>query len=259
MHVPRAILCCMRTFRSILKCLLHDGTCTEDVLEQIRRAMTPVRLLAISCLALAAGQQSFASMVQDEPEQDMLQCAKIEDAEDRLACFDAAAKLANQKAAQKKQTPKKQVPAEPQAKKKEPAPAAKAAMGTTTGSKLEMPANTASRAKPTQLDDNQTVGEQADGDQSDGNQVEDDFGRPSEFFKPETPDVITAKVEKHWRDFHGKYFFQLENGQLWKEASGSRLRLTKKVDTVRIKKGLFGGYLITVEGSPRSGRVKRIK
>jgi len=83
-----------------------------------------------------------------------------------------------------------------------------------------------------------------------------DFGR--ELRPRNTPKKITSKVKRYWRDGIGKWYFHLENGQVWKETSGSHMRFTKKVEEVKIKKGLIGGYLIIIEGAPRTGRVKRI-
>lgn len=92
------------------------------------------------------------------------------------------------------------------------------------------------------------------GSRSSGNSG--DFGQ---VLRPRnTPKKIVAKVKRYWRDGIGKWYFHLENGQVWKETSGSHLKFTKKVEEVKIKKGLMGGYLIIIKGAPYSGRVKRI-
>jgi len=88
-------------------------------------------------------------------------------------------------------------------------------------------------------------------------------GNSSEFgqtYRPrsDTPKKIVAKVKRYWKDGIGKWYFHLENGQVWKETSGSHMKFTKKVEEVKIKKGMMGGYILIVKGAPRTGRVKRI-
>ena len=73
-----------------------------------------------------------------------------------------------------------------------------------------------------------------------------------------TPNRIVAKVKRYWQNYYGKWHFYLENGQIWKETSGSHMRLTRKVEEVKIKKGIMGGYLIVIDGASTTGRVKRI-
>jgi len=95
-----------------------------------------------------------------------------------------------------------------------------------------------------------------DGNRSNSSNNSPEFGKT---FKPRnTPKKITARVKRYWQNLRGKWHFYLENGQVWKETSGSHLRLTKKVEEVRIKKGLMGGYIIVIKGAPTTGRVKRI-
>jgi len=83
-----------------------------------------------------------------------------------------------------------------------------------------------------------------------------EFGKT--YVPQNTPDKIVAKVKRYWQNYYGKWHFYLENGQIWKETSGSHMKLTRKVEQVKIKKGAFGGYLIVIKGAATTGRVKRI-
>ncbi len=75
-----------------------------------------------------------------------------------------------------------------------------------------------------------------------------------------TPDRVEGVIVEATRDPLGYWIFTLDNGQVWKEASKSRLRdssFTGRRATIR--KGLFGSWQIKVEGTGASGRVVRIR
>ena len=163
--------------------------------------------LLVTALVAGTALMAPAASAQSASPKDLLQCDKIKEPEDRLACFNTIVE-----------------------KLKEDPEAFKRSM------------HGGQRAR--------------DGKSSSGGSGVSEFG--SEYKPRNTPSKITARVKRYWRNAHGKYFFYLENGQVWKETSGSHLKLTKKVKEVKIKKGVMGGYRIIVKGSPKPGRVKRI-
>jgi len=164
-----------------------------------KTALLSALFFGLTFVATGANAQSASP-------QDLLQCDKIKDPENRLACFNTIVEKLKE---------------DPDAFKR-----------TMHGGQRGRDGKQASRG-------------------SSG-----DFGKA---LKPRnTPKKIIAKVKRYWKDGIGKWHFYLENGQVWKETSGSHMRFTKKVEEVKIKKGLIGGYLIIVDGAPRTGRVKRI-
>ncbi|GIX15824.1 MAG: hypothetical protein KatS3mg119_0010 [Rhodothalassiaceae bacterium] len=75
-----------------------------------------------------------------------------------------------------------------------------------------------------------------------------------------TPDRVEGVIVEASRDPLGYWIFTLDNGQVWKEASKSRLRdssFTGRRATIR--KGLFGSWQIKIAGVGASGRVVRIR
>ena len=70
---------------------------------------------------------------------------------------------------------------------------------------------------------------------------------------------LSARIIRFSRNYHGDYTFYLDNGQVWRETSGSTLQFTRKQADIRIKKGTIGGYRMIVEGMAGTGRVKRVK
>ena len=70
---------------------------------------------------------------------------------------------------------------------------------------------------------------------------------------------LSARIVRFSRNYHGDYTFYLDNGQVWRETSGSTLQFTRKQADIRIKKGKIGGYRMIVEGMAGTGRVKRVK
>ena len=76
-----------------------------------------------------------------------------------------------------------------------------------------------------------------------------------------TPKRVEGVIVEARRDQLGYWIFTLDNGQVWKEASKSRLRDSNRFTNRRvvIKKGLFGSWHIKIQGVGSSGRVVRIQ
>ncbi len=75
-----------------------------------------------------------------------------------------------------------------------------------------------------------------------------------------TPGRIEATIVKARRDPLGYWIFTLDNGQVWKEASGSKLRDSRfEGRLATIRKGMFGSWHIKVKGIGTGGRVIRLR
>jgi len=57
----------------------------------------------------------------------------------------------------------------------------------------------------------------------------------------------------------GRFSVTLDNGQIWRETSGSKARVPKEGRTVEIDKGKMGGYRMKIEGVPSVAWVRRVK
>jgi|TARA_B110000495_G_C22990956_1_gene583525 hypothetical protein len=86
--------------------------------------------------------------------------------------------------------------------------------------------------------------------------VEKAFGQPKDLIEPEEINTSVVGVFNGWS---GETEFTLQNGQVWKQSGNGML--TAKIDSpkIRIRKGLFGSYILNVEGFNSSIKVKRIK
>lgn len=197
-----------------------------------------------ACL-FALGAPGFSAAAQDDGPTDLADCVDIEDAAERLECFDAV--MARRQAeADKKRDPKANKAKEGEAKKPEPAarPAAPAAAPA-------VPARPAAQPAPVQPP-------AAEAEPKAPVDPVERFGLPREAPAQE-PEEFVARVVNVGRTRSGKYYFELENGQIWAETDGSNLRVPRNVSEVRIRKGGFSGFRITIVGTKRNGWVKRIR
>jgi len=149
---------------------------------------------------------------------DLLQCDKIKKPADRLACFNTVVEKLKE---------------DPEAFKR-----------TTHGGQAGRDGKRSSKGRSGSSGSSATSGSSSE------------FGKVR--VQRNTPNEITAKVIRYWQNYYGKWHFHLENGQVWKETSGSSMKLTRKVEQVNIKKGSMGGYRIVIKGATMTGRVKRI-
>jgi hypothetical protein len=78
---------------------------------------------------------------------------------------------------------------------------------------------------------------------------------------PEAIDSITAKVTEYSYTPFGKFIIFLDNGQVWRQVEGD----TDKADfhgsdnTVAISRAVLGSYALSINGSSKTYKVKRIK
>lgn len=69
---------------------------------------------------------------------------------------------------------------------------------------------------------------------------------------------LTDTIDALKKDPYGKYVVTLKNGQVWKQMETGRIRLSNG-DSVTIRRGVLGSYLMTKAGSKSSVRVKRAR
>ncbi|WP_133405732.1 hypothetical protein [Parashewanella tropica] len=85
---------------------------------------------------------------------------------------------------------------------------------------------------------------------------EDDFGRVKP--KPDAIERLTLTVARVTKNPYGAMKISFTNNQTWKQIDSRRFRI-KKGDTVYIKKGALGSFLLGMEGRNSTIRVKREK
>jgi hypothetical protein len=74
-------------------------------------------------------------------------------------------------------------------------------------------------------------------------------------------DAISAPVKEWQKSVTGQVILVLENGQVWRQTDAETVPLKEgdgAQNTVRISKGLLGSFLMTVNNSARSIKVRRI-
>lgn len=176
---------------------------------------------------LAFGFMAFAvpgASAQDEDQiKDLLACDKIQKAEDKLECFNAVIEILKQQEEEKE-------------------------------------------ARSSSADSNLVRRRSVDVSAA----RRSDFGFSAEEIerrqnanrsdKKKEPKQQVFRFTRAWQDLVGKYYFLMENGQVWKEVGGSHLIVPKRAKTIRIKRNIMGGFNAYVEGmNGRKGQVKRLR
>jgi hypothetical protein len=149
-------------------------------------------------------------------------CSSVDDSEERLACFDAAAASLEDRTAEELSSARTErqpriVPQPRPEPASRPAPAPRAAPEESFG-KAAVPAN--------------------------------------------EPDAITSRIVEARLDRADKVILQLENGQVWYQVSGDRTRLREvqlgRAESVVIEKAALGSFRVTIEPLGRSFKARRV-
>ncbi|KFZ36777.1 hypothetical protein HR45_14235 [Shewanella mangrovi] len=177
-------------------------------------------------IAVAAAGFSLPSMA--SVEQAVLNCAKVDNAQQRLACFDKLSQslthLAGNSSASSAPTP-----AAPASTVVVPqAPVAPVAPRGTSATPPSVP----TQVNPQQL-----------------------FGAKSKI-EDLTPDAIELTVASISKSLRGEMSITFKNGQVWKQLEAKHYRL-RVGDKVTIKKASLGSFLLYAEGRNSSIRVQR--
>lgn len=71
--------------------------------------------------------------------------------------------------------------------------------------------------------------------------------------------TVKARLDNHYSNAIGDQFYQLSNGQIWKQTSSGRITIDKDgPQIITIEPGFMGSWTLTGDGN-RSVKVKRIK
>lgn len=197
---------------------------------------------------------------QDDDLEAVLACDKIEEAADRLKCFDTVVEALKQKPQSsdhglaKDQTGSASDPAPPPPVL---APTPEEAFGDPPEPQISARerARLARQAKLAQeatreaaKDDPQAV-----------------VAQPPAVQKPEKPKKLsrlTSEIRRFWKNNDDDYVIVLENGQIWQTLDASSLTIPQDPIEATIKRGFLGGYKMVVRNRSRegfSGKVKRIR
>lgn len=78
--------------------------------------------------------------------------------------------------------------------------------------------------------------------------------------KPEAAEAIVTRLAGDYDGWTGKTVFNLENGQIWQQVSGSeRVDDRRKAPVVKIYPGMLGAYWLEIEGVRERAKVKPVK
>ena len=87
------------------------------------------------------------------------------------------------------------------------------------------------------------------------NEPSDIFGKVIESEANE----ISSRIIGQFNGWDGDTEFNLENGQIWQQSGNGILKVSMNNPKVTIKKGVFGGFIFSVEGYNSKVKVKRVK
>jgi len=76
---------------------------------------------------------------------------------------------------------------------------------------------------------------------------------------PEVVDAVQSHIDGIVEGWSSGTVFTLANGQRWQIADGSAATIYLKSPKITIKRAVLGGYVIELEGTNRTARVKRLE
>jgi hypothetical protein len=182
-----------------------------------------VALLSTSAALLAALSLPGHAADDAVPLKDLVACAELDAAGDRLACFESLIEAARPAVSA---TPIETAPAELAVESAEP--------GASTAAGVEQPASP-ERGKAT------TFG----------------LPRPNQETPPRSMDLTVERVERDSRD---RMIFHMQDGSVWRQTKFEYLSHPgKEAFAVEISRGMMGDYHLRVNGRGRMTRVERIQ
>ena len=87
------------------------------------------------------------------------------------------------------------------------------------------------------------------------NEPSDNFGKVIESQTNE----ISSRIIGQLNGWDGDTEFNLENGQIWQQSGNGILKVSMNNPKVTVAKGMFGGFILSVEGYNSKVKVKRTK
>ena len=87
------------------------------------------------------------------------------------------------------------------------------------------------------------------------NESSDNFGKVSK----DDANEINSRIVGKFNGWTGETEFRLENNQIWKQSGNGFLKVSMNNPKVKIEAGMFGGYILSVEGYNSRVKVKRVK
>lgn len=214
--------------------------------------------------AFTASGSAYAADGNEDLQERLLACNSIEDQEKKLECFDLvvgnlrdsevpvtesnspqptavpAAKTAETTSAPEAVSSEKKVPAAETVRASETVPAAKEA---TVPAAVTNTAPVGNQAKPV----------------VEASVPNSDFGLKKKKQKDGQEEQVIGTIVRVWTHQDERFSVELDNGQRWRETSGSRVGKPKEGAHVTISTGTFGGYRMKIEGITRISWVRRTK
>ncbi|HEY0954831.1 MAG TPA: hypothetical protein VGE36_08755 [Roseateles sp.] len=86
----------------------------------------------------------------------------------------------------------------------------------------------------------------------------DSFGLPAK--RPEgEPQVVQSSVGADFAGWGPNQSIKLANGQVWRIVDGSSVSMPRGARKVSVRRGLFGDFLLDIEGLNTSPKVRRVE
>lgn len=229
-------------------------------------------LARMSTVLLASGfaaETMAQASVQDDTASRLLACDPIEDAAEKMACFDAVVKDIKESAHE----PSAEAPATPGAPAEAELKAAASAAVLTIEEQPVATKKTTEPELPVAAPNAETVDEARGMTAVPGEPATDDFGLEDQQSRAASENQKRVEKEKKNQDkqsvqativtvsptIDGRFEVLLDNGQVWRETEGSRIRTPKEGSNVTITSGAFGSFLMKIGNDRRRARVRRTK
>jgi hypothetical protein len=197
-------------------------------------------VVVLSAAILAIGGP-IATEAQDKTDERIRACGEIENATERMECFNALVESVNENPAEPDVPTVKDAPAAAATATK---PAADSAAAATSATAI----STTSPA--TEADDIGLEEPMA----AEAEQQEKEEQKKSE------PESVHSTITQSQKSGLNHFVVMLDNGQVWEETDGSRrIGLPKVGQPVEISKGRFGGYRMKIGDDNRVAWVRRLQ
>ncbi len=218
-----------------------------------RSASKTVVVLSAAIVAIGGPMVTAA---QDKTDERIRACGEVEDAAERMECFNALVESVNESPAEPDVSA---VNAAPAAAATATKPATDTAAAATSAAPAEQSPAPAAATSATATATTSPATEADDFGLEDSMAAEAEQQEKEEQKKSE-PESIHSTITRSQKSGLNHFVVRLDNGQIWEETDGSRRMGLPKVGLpVEINRGRFGGYRMKIGNDNQIAWVRRIK
>jgi len=195
---------------------------------------------------------------QNQTEERLLACDSISDPAEKMACFNGVVERLKESNA---------VPAAESPSAPTPASDTTAATAAASATAVAIPAAPSEPEPAADLHSSTGAGTPVEPTAA-ADTAEDNFGiedvkvetaEPRKEEEKEEIKSVQATITDVWTTIDGRFEVRLDNGQVWRETSGSRIKMPIAGSIVQIKKGRLGSYRMKIGNDNRLAFVRRTK